>query len=114
MIVIEENKDLIKMHIYGELTLADFREFEEAVRRELHHAPRIKLLMDFTGLVGYTLDVAWEELRFTRAHAHDFQRIAVVADGQWVPWLGWVEAAFTDAEVRVFDSVPAAEAWLKT
>lgn len=113
MIVIEENQDLIQVHFYGELTLADFREFEAAVVRERLHAPRLRLLMDFTGLAGYTLDVAWEELKFTRVHAHDFQRIAVVADGQWVPWLGWVEAAFTDAEVRVFDNVPAAEVWLK-
>ena len=35
MIVVNENKDLLEMHVYGELALADYREFEEAVGREL-------------------------------------------------------------------------------
>ncbi len=112
MIVVTENKDLLEMHVYGELTLADYREFEKAVGRELDKSPKIKLLVDLANMAGYTLDVAWEEIRFTRAHAHDFQRIAVVSAGQWASWLSWVGAAFSDAETRVFDGSDAALAWL--
>ncbi len=78
MIVIEEQNDLLKATVYAELSLADFREFETAVQRELKQAPKIKLLLDLSNMSGYTLDVAWEDVRFTRAHAHDFRRIAVV------------------------------------
>lgn len=112
MIVVNENKDLLEMHVYGELTLADYREFETAVGREIKQAPKIKLLLDFANMAGYTLDVAWEEIKFTRAHAHDFKRIAVVSAGQPASWLSWVSAAFSDAETRVFDSSEAAFAWL--
>jgi hypothetical protein len=112
MIVVNEKKDLLEMHVYGELALADYREFEEAVGRELKKAPKIKLLLDLANMSGYTLDVAWEEVSFTRAHAHDFRRIAIVSATQWASWLSWVSAAFSDAEARTFDSSDEALAWL--
>jgi hypothetical protein len=114
MIVVNEKKDLLEMNVYGELTLADYRGFEEAVGRELKTAPKIKLLLDLTQMTGYTLDVAWEEIKFTRAHAHDFRRIAIVSDTQLVPWLSWVNAAFSDAEASIFDNREPAIVWLNT
>jgi len=113
MITINETGDLLEVGIYTRFTLADYRELEQAVGRELKQAPKVRLLLDFTGMIDYTIDVAWEEIRFTRAHAHDFRRIAVVTPGQWVPWLAWVGAAFTDAEVRHFEDSGLARAWLK-
>ena len=110
MIVIEEQNDLLKATVYAELSLADFREFETAVQRELKQAPKIKLLLDLSNMSGYTLDVAWEDVRFTRAHAHDFRRIAVVTGSMWVTWLGWLPAAFTDAEIEHFEDAAAAGA----
>ena len=112
MITIKEAGDLLEVRIYNKLMLADYREFEQAVGRELKKAPKIRLLLDFTDMVDYTLDVAWEELKFTRAHAHDFKRIAVVTPNEWAPWLAWVSAAFSDAEVRIFYSNDVALAWL--
>jgi len=112
MIVISEKQDLLEVHVYGELTLSDYRSFEEAVGRELKSAPKIKLLLDLTQMTGYTLDVAWEEIKFTRAHAHDFQRIAIVSDTQLAPWLSWVSAAFSDAETSILDNRDLAIAWL--
>lgn len=112
MIVVNEKNDLLEMNVYGELTLADYRGFEAAVGRELKAAPRIKLLLDLSQMSGYTLDVAWEEIKFTRAHVHDFQRIALVSETQLAPWLSWVSAAFSDAEVRIFDHRDPAIAWL--
>lgn len=112
MIVIEGRGDLLKVHVYGELTLGDYREFETAVTTGLQTAPKVRLLMDLMQMSGFTLDVAWEELRFTRAHAHDFRRIAVVTGSRWLGWIGWLSAAFTDAEVETFEEPANAEAWL--
>lgn len=113
MITINESGDLLEASIYTRFTLEDFREFEQAVGRELKQTPRIRLLLDFSGMLDYTVDVAWEEIKFSRAHAHDFRRIAVVTPGRWVPWLAWVSAAFSDAEVRIFEDSGQAVAWLK-
>jgi sulfite exporter TauE/SafE len=112
MIVIEEQGDLLKATVYSELALADFREFEAAVNNELKRAPKIKLLLNLGKMSGYTLDVIWEDLKFTRAHAHDFRRIAVVTPNVWITWLGWLPSAFTDAEIRNFGNLADAEAWL--
>jgi hypothetical protein len=112
MIVVTERQDLLEAHIYGTLTLADYRELEQAVGRELKTAPKVKLLLDFTNMTDYTFDVAWEEVKFTRAHTHDFRRIAIVSVSEWAPWLSWVNAAFADADARLFDNSDQALAWL--
>jgi hypothetical protein len=112
MIAIEEDKDTLKISIYAELTLADYRQLEQAVTKGLQSAPKVKMLIDVRGMTGFTLDVAWEEIKFSRAHAHDFRRIAVVTPAQWGDWLSWVAAAFTDAEVMLFDDPAAADVWL--
>jgi hypothetical protein len=112
MIVIEEEKDLLKAMVYAELTLADFREFESAVNNELKRGTKIKLLFDLTNMSGYTVDVMWEDIKFTRTHAHDFKRIAVVTSRIWVTWLGWLPSAFTDAEIKHFEDISAAATWL--
>jgi hypothetical protein len=112
MIVIEEEKDLLKVSVYAELSLADFREFETAVNNELQSGPKLKLLLNLTKMSGYTVDVMWEDIRFTRAHAHDFRRIAVVTGGMWVTWLGWLPSAFTDAEIKHFEDTTSADTWL--
>jgi len=113
MIAIEEKGDLLEVSVLGELTLPDFERLEQAVGRELEQQPKVKLLLDVRGMTGFTLDVAWEEIKFTRSHAHDFRRIAVVTPDQWAPWLSWVSAAFTDADVMLFEDPKAAERGLK-
>ena len=112
MITVEEESDCVRATVFGELTVDDYRELEQAIGRELTSAARLKMFIDLTRMSGFTLDVAWEELRFTRKHAHDFRRVAVVTDNQWTSWLSWVTAAFTDAEVQIFEEVTSAEAWL--
>lgn len=112
MIAIEEDKDALKISIYAELTLADYRQLEQAVTHGLQTAPKVKMLIDVRGMTGFTLDVAWEEIKFSRAHAHDFRRIAIVTPAQWGDWLSWVSAAFTDAEVALFEDPAGAENWL--
>ncbi|MFL6623073.1 MAG: STAS/SEC14 domain-containing protein [Sulfurifustaceae bacterium] len=113
MIAIEMREDILEVGIYGELALADYRRFEDAVTdRGAQAAPKRKLLLDVRAMTGFTVDVAWEEIKFTRAHSHDFRRIAVVTPGQWAPWVSWVSAAFSDAEVMLFEEPDSADAWL--
>lgn len=112
MIVIEKQKDLIKATVYAEFTLPDYKEFEDAVTGELRTAPKIKLFLDLTNMAGFTVDVAWEDIKFTRAHAHDFERIAVVTTDQWTSWASWLGTAFTDADIQFFEDAAAADAWI--
>ena len=112
MIIIEQEKDLLNVHIYSDMTLEDFREFEEAVTDELKRYDHVNLLLDLSSMSRFSVDVALEELRFNRAHARDYQKIAVVTNSQWMAWVSWLAAAFVTAEVKQFDDVESAHAWL--
>lgn len=112
MIVIEQEKDLLKAHVYSDMTLADFQEFESAVTDELKQYEHVNILLDLSSMTGFSLDVALEELRFNKRHARDYQKIAVITESQWLTWASWLAAAFVTAEVRQFDDIDSACAWL--
>jgi len=112
MIVIEQENELLKAHVYGEMALDDFREFENAVADELKQFDHVNLIFDLSNMTGFSLDAALEEVRFNKAHANDYRKIAVVTESQWLAWVSWFAMAFVTAEVRQFDDVDSANAWL--
>lgn len=112
MIVVEQEKQHVEAVVLGEFTLADFKEFEEAVLHWIKFIGPVNLLVDLRQMLGFTVDVAWEDIRFSRQHVNDFNRIAVLTDSQWLAWSAWLSQLFTQAEVRVFDDEVAARAWL--
>lgn len=63
-------------------------------------------------MLDFTVDVAWEDVRFSRQHVADFNRIAVLTDSQWLAWSAWLSQIFVKADVRVFDDEADARAWL--
>lgn len=112
MINIEHRDRLVAVTVFGEFALADYKEFEELVNYKIQFSGPIDLLFDLREMAGFTLDVAWEEIKFSRQHAHDFRRIAVLTDDQWLTWSAWVSQLFVDAEVQVFDDETEARDWL--
>jgi thiosulfate/3-mercaptopyruvate sulfurtransferase len=112
MIVIQQQEKRVSVAVYGEFTLADFKEFEETVNHEVGFAGPVDLLMDLRGMADFTVDVAWEDIVFARAHPNDFRRIAVVTQSQWVAWSAWLSQIFVNAEMRIFDDEHGAAAWL--
>jgi hypothetical protein len=113
MITTEHSPNLVAVAVFGEFTLADYREFEEIVNYKVKFEGPVNLLFDLRQMVGFTLDVAWEEIKFSRRHAHDFVRIAVLTEDQWLTWSAWISQIFVDAEVLVFSDEGQARAWLE-
>ena len=114
MIVTDQQTQRVKVNVYGEFTLADYREFEELVNYKTRFEGPVDLLFDLSQMADATVDVAWEDLKFARAHADDFRRIAVVTDSQWVTWSAWLSQIFVAANIEVFASATEAELWLDT
>lgn len=108
----EPNNLVIAMAL-GEFTLADFKELEKAADYALQSQEKASLLIDLSDMISFTVDVAWEEIRFARQHAHDFGKIALVTDDQWVQWSAWLTRMFTEAEIQVFDDYVSALAWVQ-
>ena len=114
MITIEQTENLGNIAVMGEFTLADFKTFEEQSLYKLKSPGTVNLLFDLRAMIDYTLDVAWEELKFfSREHNHDFSKIAVVTTDQWLTWQAWLSRIFVDADIRVFTEYPEAKNWVQ-
>lgn len=112
MITIDHKGNLLSIVVLGEFSLADFKEFEDLVRSKAQSEGRLNVLFDLRQMADFTLDVAWEEIRFSRQHPHDFRRVAVLTDSQWVTWSAWLSQAFVDADLVVFTDEVEAHDWL--
>ena len=112
MIVIDQKPQRVSVSVFGEFTLADYKEFEEVVNYKVKFEGPVDLSFDLSQMADLTIDVAWEEIKFSRAHPDDFKRIAVVTESQWVTWSAWLSQTFVNADVEVFDNADEANAWL--
>ena len=112
MIVTDHKDKLVTVTVYGEFTLGDYKEFEELVNYKVRFQGPVNLLFDLRQMADFTLDMAWEEIKFSRAHSHDFGKIAVLTDSQWVTWSAWLSQIFVDADLQVFDDEQEARSWL--
>ncbi|MDX8379384.1 MAG: STAS/SEC14 domain-containing protein [Gallionella sp.] len=113
MITIEQTENLVNVAVMGEFTLTDFKSFEEQSLYKLTSPGTLNLLFDFRAMLDFTMDVAWEEIKFfSREHNHDFSKIAVVTDDQWLTWNAWLSRLFVDADIRVFNDYEEAHAWV--
>lgn len=113
MIAIDHQDHLISVTVLGEFTLADFQEFEALVLRLTQPGHALRLLMDLREMAGFTLDMAWEEVKFSRSHGQDFERIAIVSDSEWVTWSAWLQRLFVSAAIHVEHDIEDARAWLQ-
>jgi len=113
MISIKIEDDYTNVAVLGEFTLEDMKELEDHAIYQIRMHGNPSVLLDLRDMLGYTLDVAWEELKFTRTHGREFGRVAVVTDNQWIAWIAWLESLFTDAEIEVFGNYDEALAWVK-
>jgi hypothetical protein len=113
MITIEHRDQVVKVSVFGEFTLADYKQLEEAVVYEMKFQGKVSLLVDLSDMADFTLDMAWEDVRFNWQHAHDFRKIAVVANGRLVSWSAWLARAFLDAEIQFFENYDLASDWVE-
>ncbi len=113
MIAIDHKENIVTVAVLGEFTLGDFKEFEELVLYKIRFVGPVRLLVDLREMAGFTVDMAWEEVRFSREHAGDFDRIAVITDDQWLAWSAWLQQLFVRADLRVFEAEQDARGWIE-
>ena len=114
MITIEQTDNSLNVAVLGEFNLSDFKQFEQNAVYKLKSPGKVNLIFDLRAMISYTLDVAWEEIKFfNQSHQHDFSKIAVVTDDQWMTWQAWISKLFVDADIRVFSDYKAAKVWVE-
>jgi hypothetical protein len=112
MIKLDVNNNQIAVSVMGQFTLEDYREFEQAVCYGIQFQGTVNVLFDLRDMLSYSVDVAWEELKFSREHKNDFGRIAILTGDEWVAWSMWVNRLFMSADIRLFDELDAAQVWV--
>ncbi len=112
MISLDVKDNQIAVTVMGQFTLDDTREFEQAVCYGIQFQGTVNLLFDLRDMLSYSLDVAWEELKFSREHKNDFDRLAILTGDQWVAWSMWINRLFMAADIRLFDDLEMAQAWV--
>lgn len=112
MITTDHKSQLVTVAVFGEFTLADYKEFEELVNYKIKFEGPVNLLFDLREMAGFTLDMAWEEIKFVRAHRNDFGRVAVLTESQWATWSAWLSQMFVEADVEVFADEEDARRWV--
>ena len=112
MITVQHEGQLTIIGVFGTFEIEDFKRIETEVGQQLHSLGKIDLMVDLRGMLSYTLDVAIEDIRFTREHAHDVGRIAILSDRDSVVWTALLSRLFVQAEIQVFDSEDGAREWL--
>ncbi|HZR01701.1 MAG TPA: STAS/SEC14 domain-containing protein [Burkholderiales bacterium] len=112
MISIEHEGPITVVGIFGEFEIADYKRFEEEVLRQLKAQGSLKILIDLRDMLGATVDTALEDLRFTRAHARDVGRVAILSDREAITWTALLSQFFVKSELRVFDDEALAKEWL--
>lgn len=113
MITTDHHDNVVSIQVFGEFTLADYREFEELVNYKIMFEGKVNLLIDLRQMAGFTVDVAVEEIRFSREHPRDFGRVAILSDDQWVTWSAWLTQLFVDAEIEMFADDSEARQWVE-
>lgn len=111
MISLTMQNNVIAVTVMGPFTLDDYKEFEQAVCYGIQFQGTVNLLFDLRDMLSYSVDVAWEEMKFSREHKNDFGRIAILTGDQWVAWSMWVNRTFMSADIRLFDDLDVAQAW---
>ena len=112
MISIDFKNNIVNIAVLGEFTLADFKQFEEHVLYDIKLQGSASLLIDLRDMLRYTVDVAWEEIKFTREHQYQFNKVAIVTNDQWITWVAWLQRFFIEADLEVFSDYEAAEHWV--
>jgi hypothetical protein len=114
MISIREQEYGLDVALFNEFSLADFKLFEAALIKRSAEMGSPDVLLDLSELKDFTLDMAMEELRFSRAHDGDFGRVAVVVSDVWIKLAAHLAGLLARGHTRYFATLEEAQAWLNS
>jgi hypothetical protein len=113
MISIREQEYGLDVALFNEFSLADFKLFEAALLKRASEMGSPDVLLDLSELKDFTLDMAMEELRFTRAHDKDYGRIAVIVSDVWIKLAAHLAGLLARGRAQYFSSAAEAQTWLQ-
>ena len=109
-----DNSIYFTLKAIGKLTHADYEKIVPMIESALESVkePNVKVLIDGTELEGWELRAAWDDFKLGLKHGNDFDKIAIYGNKGWQEMAAKVGSWFTSGEVRYFDKLDEAVAFL--
>lgn len=110
-----DNKFFLSLKAVGYLTHADYEIITPLIDSALASVkePKVDVLIDGTELDGWELRAAWDDLKLGLKHNNEFNKIAIYGNKNWQEITAKIGSWFMSGEIKYFDSLPDAIAWLK-
>lgn len=103
------------IELHGPLSEEDLDTLQATLTDHLkeHTTTRVLFVMD--DVSDWEPDERWEELAFDIRHLDALDKVAVVGDDLWDPWLDKVELLFPMSSIQTYDAADREEAldWLR-
>lgn len=114
-IVIEPTTKFITIAMEGKLTHEDYEylnnQFDEIL--STFQKTEVNVLIDALRLTGWELQAAWDDLKFGLKYDNNFHKIAFVGNKPWEKYGISISNWFMHSQMRYFETIEDAQAWLK-
>ncbi len=109
------NEFYLSLKAIGKLTHADYEVITPMIDSALEgfSQPKIKVLIDGTEMDGWELRAGWDDFRLGLKHGSEFVKIAIYGNKGWQEIAAKVGSWFMSGEVKYFESLDEALAWLE-
>jgi hypothetical protein len=107
--------NLFAVAFTGSLTEDDYEVLDSALRSHLAQHTTSRALFVMKDVDAWTPSDKWEPLSFDIRHLRDLDKVAIVGDNLWAPWLDKVEILFPMSDLRTYAANDKEEAveWLR-
>ncbi|SHJ24190.1 SpoIIAA-like [Rubritalea squalenifaciens DSM 18772] len=105
----------LSLKAIGKLTHHDYETITPMIDSALEAVkdPHVKVLIDGTELQGWEPRAAWDDFKLGLKHGNKFDKIAIYGNKKWQEHTAKIAAWFISGEVKFFENVDDALAWLK-
>ncbi len=109
--ITKHDTDGLEIEAQGTLDEKDYQRVVPQLE-EAAEDGKLRVLIRLDDFHGWTPRGLIEELRYDLRHRDDFARIAVVGDKKLEEWATKLTRPFFSGDVKFFDNVGAARAWM--
>ena len=108
------NNIFLSLKAVGKLTHEDYKIITPIIDSALEGVkePNVNVLIDGTELEGWELRAAWDDFKLGLKHGNEFHKVAIYGNKNWQEITAKIGSWFISAEVKYFEDVDQAFAWL--
>jgi hypothetical protein len=111
-----KEKNIVVTKASEKLKKEDIEKIHSLICTILNKGIKVRWYFEMENFTGWDLPGFWEDIKMNTAHAHEYERIAMVGDKKWEEWVSQFMKLFTNAEIKYFniDQKKEAKNWIES